>query len=183
MAGDAGLPELVGRRVRLRAFEDRDVDVVRAAAHDPAITRITSVPDADDEAEALAHLGRQRGRLAEGWSFVVAALVDDRAVGQLGVRLRDADAGRLQIGCWIGPGDRLRGYGSDALVTAAGWALALPGVHRVDLVVDPVDEASWRTAEQAGFRREGVLRAWEVIEGEPRDMAMYALVRTRPGRR
>jgi RimJ/RimL family protein N-acetyltransferase len=55
------------------------------------------------------------------------------------------------------------------------WGLGLPDVWRLQLYVEPWNEASWRTAEQVGYRREGLLRSWETIAEQPRDMYMYSL--------
>lgn len=43
------------------------------------------------------------------------------------------------------------------------WGLALPGVHRLELYVEPWNEGSWRTAERAGYTREGLLRSWQQV--------------------
>lgn len=49
---------------------------------------------------------------------------------------------------------------------------------RLELYVEPWNEASWRTAEKAGFRREGLLRQYQEVGGERRDMFMYSLLNT-----
>lgn len=53
------------------------------------------------------------------------------------------------------------------------WAVDLPGLDRLELYVEPWNEGSWRAAESAGYEREGLLRAWERVAGEPRDMYMH----------
>lgn len=58
------------------------------------------------------------------------------------------------------------------------WGLDLPGVHRLELYVEPWNDASRRTAEHAGYEREGLLRSWQVVGDERRDMYMYSLLRT-----
>ncbi len=56
------------------------------------------------------------------------------------------------------------------------WARTLPQLNRLELYVEPWNEASWRTAERAGFEREGLMRSWQVVDGTPRDMYRYALL-------
>jgi [ribosomal protein S5]-alanine N-acetyltransferase len=56
------------------------------------------------------------------------------------------------------------------------WGLTLDGVARLELYAEPWNEASWRTAERAGFNREGLLRSWREVGAERRDMYMYSLV-------
>jgi RimJ/RimL family protein N-acetyltransferase len=50
--------------------------------------------------------------------------------------------------------------------------------NRVQLQIDTENTASRRTAEKAGFTHEGTLRQCLFIEGEPRDMEMYSLLRS-----
>jgi RimJ/RimL family protein N-acetyltransferase len=44
----------------------------------------------------------------------------------------------------------------------------------MELYVEPWNTASIRTAEKAGFRREGLLRGWQEVGGERKDMYMFA---------
>lgn len=169
----------------LREFRDTDLDAVLEAAGDPSIPRITTVPSGADTAGALAYIERQRDRLPTGigYSFAIADRRDTAdAVGQIGLWLRDADVGRGRIGYWIRPTARGRGLAADALATLADWATTLSWVRRLELLIEPANEGSWRAAESAGFRLEGVLRAFEPVGGEQCDMAMYARIprRTRP---
>jgi RimJ/RimL family protein N-acetyltransferase len=171
------LPALAGHAVTLRAFRASDVDVVREAARDPLIPLITSIPAAADHEQALAFIERQQERLREraGYSFAIA---DDAgmAVGQIGLWLRDAQSGRASVGYWVAPSARGRGFAAAALCVLVGWARTLPGLRRIELSVEPWNEASWRTAERAGFERESLQRSRQVIDGTPRDMFMYALL-------
>jgi RimJ/RimL family protein N-acetyltransferase len=43
--------------------------------------------------------------------------------------------------------------------------------------VEPWNEAAIRVAERAGFQQEGVLRSWQEVGGERKDMLMYSLLR------
>ena len=173
------LPELTGRRVVLRPFRDTDLDAVLEAADDPLIPLITSIPSGVDTAGALAYIARQRDhrQAGTGYSFAVAEHRDPAlAVGQIGLRLRDADVCRGRIGYWIRPSSRRRGLAADALATLSEWAVSLPWVRRLELLIEPANEGSWRAAESAGFQREGVLRAFQPIGGTQRDMALYARI-------
>ncbi len=47
----------------------------------------------------------------------------------------------------------------------------------MQLFVEPWNEASVRTAERAGYVREGLLRSHQEIGGRRRDMLLFAAVR------
>jgi ribosomal-protein-alanine N-acetyltransferase len=55
-----------------------------------------------------------------------------------------------------------------------GWAFDHLDVDRLSLFVEPWNEASIKTAKRAGFTRAGVLRGWECIDGESKDMVSCA---------
>jgi len=49
-------------------------------------------------------------------------------------------------------------------------------MQHLELYVEPWNVGSWRTAEHAGFQREGLMRSWQELGGLRRDMYMYALL-------
>lgn len=169
-------PLLLGARTRLRAFDSSDLDLVIAAADDPLIPMITTVPTSRTRADAAAYVERQRGRSAtgEGYSFAVVDRASGEAVGQIGLWTRELDQGRANVGYWIAPPFRRRGLASDALATLTSWAFTLDAVQRVQLFVEPWNEASWRAAEACGYEREGLLRSYQQIGDRRRDLYLYA---------
>lgn len=57
-----------------------------------------------------------------------------------------------------------------AMFAARPWLLWLEAVADVD------NPASQRVLEKAGFAREGVLRKYVLLKGQPRDMVMFSIV-------
>ena len=187
MAQDGGaepllLPWLEAEHVVLREFRDTDLELIREASTDPLIPLITTVPVDFSEAAGLAFIRRQQGRLAsrEGYAFIIATRADDRAIGAIGLWIRDIALGRAFLGYWLGPSARGRGAAAEALLVVSEWALDHLEIVRLELFVEKWNVASWRTAEKAGFIREGLLRRWELIGGEWKDMYVYSKVRELP---
>lgn len=186
-ADDAGsgadgdrLPALGAGRFHLRGFEPGDLDLVRDAADDPVIPRISHVPSPFTEAAGrrFIELQRHRRRDGFGYSFVI---VDGRRpagrpVGSIGLWLRDIDQGRASVGYWTVGWARGQGAATAALGAVADWALGELRVPRLELYAEPGNVASIRVAESNGFSREGLLRSWQVVGGERRDMVMLARV-------
>lgn len=173
------LPLLENDRVRLRGFRDSDAALVQAASSDPLIPLITSVPSNDSLEEALAFIARQQDRLVTGagYSFAIADSPTDEAVGQIGLWPRAVDPGRSSLGYWVGQSFRGGGHAAAALSLVADWAFADLAMARLELAVEPWNEASWRLAEGAGFRREGLMRQWQPVGDERKDMYLYARIR------
>lgn len=169
------LPTLAGDRITLRTWRTTDVGIIQEASGDQLITALTTVPPTPGEAEALAFIERQHERLRSREAYVFAiADSEDRAIGHIGLFHAGGRWARASIGYWIAPSQRRRGYAVDALTTLTAWAIQLDSLDRVELYVEPWNEGSWRAAERAGYLREGLLRAWERVNGSPRDMYMYA---------
>lgn len=170
------VPVLGTATVRLRPFAVSDVSLIVDAGKDPLIPSITSVCPDGDVAAGQEFIQRQHHRAStgEGWSFAIADPDTDIAVGQIGMWRREIIHGRVSIGYWIETSYRRHGYAGRALRLLSSWGETLDDVSRLELYVEPWNEGSWRAAESAGYRREGLLRRWQKIDGRPRDMYMYA---------
>lgn len=169
------LPTLTGESVTLRAWRRTDAAVVAEVSQDPLIPLLTSVPTTSSDLEALAFIERQHERLRNraGYAFAIADH-DDRAIGHIGLFFIACGSGRASVGYWIARSRRRQGFARDALRTLTSWAVTLEELDRVELYAEPWNEGSWRVAEQAGYEREGLLRAWRRVGGRPRDMYMYS---------
>lgn len=165
--------------VVLRRFTDRDVALVRELSTDPYVPLVTTIPGAATESQALEWIDRNRRRREDGigFSFAVADAATDRAVGQVGLWLTELPSGRASAGYLVAPGARGRGFAGSALAAATAFAWTVPGLHRVQLFIEPSNEASVRTARGAGYEPEGLLRSYQDIGGRRRDMLVFAVVR------
>jgi [ribosomal protein S5]-alanine N-acetyltransferase len=178
MTAGLTVPVLAAGPFRLRPFTLDDLDVVREAARDPYIPLITTVPVPCSDDAGRQFIQRQWGRAQDrsGYSFAIAGAGTGRAVGQIGLWLRDIGQGRATIGYWVAPPARGQHAAGHALASVARWALGELGIPRLELCVEPWNEASARTAFVTGFRREGRLRSWLDIGGERKDFDLYAML-------
>ena len=165
--------------VRLRIFRDEDAAMVMEMAQDTYIPTVGSLPARATYGQALEWLERQRSMHVRGtgFSFAIADAATDRAVGQIGLWGWELVYGRTEAGYSVAPGARGSGYAATALRALADFAWTVPEVHRVELHIEPWNTASIRTAERAGFEREGLLRSFMEIAGKRRDLLIYSAVR------
>ncbi len=84
--------------------------------------------------------------------------------------------GTVEIGYWLIPRARGRGFGSRAVGLLARWAVSEAPLARVEALVVPDNIASQRVLEKAGFRREGHLRSYLVFERQRADALIYSLL-------
>jgi RimJ/RimL family protein N-acetyltransferase len=165
--------------VKLRAFRPTDVLMVQELSTDPYVPMTGSLDFHANTDQALAYIDRQHDRLVSGagFSFCVADSETDEPLGQAGLWLRQLSAGRATAGYAIAPAARGRRRAADALtaLTTFGWSLA--ELYRIELYIEPWNVASQRTAEAAGYEREGMLRSHQEIGGRRVDMILYTSIR------
>jgi len=169
--------------VVLRAFSAADVPMVQELSTDPYVPLIGTLPPNASGQQALDYIDRQRGRLPEGigFSFAIAQAGSGVGVGGIGLWLADLDEGRATAGYTVAPSARGRGLAAAALTALTAFAWTIPELHRIELYIEPWNTGSVKTAERAGFAREGLLRSHQEIGGRRRDMLLYATIRADSG--
>jgi len=143
---------------------------------DRSVAQMTPVPANGSAEAALAYIERQRARAGslDGYSFAVADL-DDVAVGQIMLRPRGEGTGTASVSYWIRRSSRLRGYGAAALAALVERASGFPGLHTLELVIEPGNEGSWRIAESVGFERDPWLLRRSGWDEDRHSLLLYAL--------
>ncbi|WP_394249148.1 GNAT family N-acetyltransferase [Arthrobacter pityocampae] len=169
--------------VVLRTFQDDDAGMAMELARDDYVPMIGTLPRHASREDALARVERQRQRHADGtgFSFSIADAGTGCSLGQMGLWTRELKQGRAQAGYGVMPSARGRGVAGRALRALLDFAWTIPGLHRVELHIEPWNTASVRSADRAGFHREGLLRSYQDIGGERRDVLLHAAVRARRG--
>lgn len=163
--------------VRLRPFEPEDARAVYEACLDPLIVRFTTFPPAQDEDDARGWILSQAGRRerAEALDMAISAIADGALLGAVGIGRLNAEHRRAEAGYWVAPEARGHGVAARALELLTDWAFGPPlELVRVGLSIDVDNVASLRTAERAGFAREGVLRSFIEAKGRRWDVAIYS---------
>jgi RimJ/RimL family protein N-acetyltransferase len=122
----------------------------------------TDIPDTLlwDGPESLEEMRTSLGRFAEqnargdGHHFVI--VLDERAIGSIGVRPENDFRGDL--GLWIGRDFHGNGYGTEAVRLAARYAFDRLCLAKLEATVFVGNVASRRIFERNGFRLEGTIR-------------------------
>lgn len=186
LAGDPPTPytgfssglRLESERLLLRPFTAADApDVLAAVAGDPEIRRWMpwtagyTMESALQWCTRLAHID-----VATAVHFALEPRDGGRLAGSAGVHRADWERGDAEIGYWIAPWARRRGYATEA-TRAVSEYLFERGFHRVHLVIAAGNLASQAVAEKAGFTREGVMRRALPVPGGIADAVLFSLLR------
>ncbi|MDH2443770.1 GNAT family protein [Amnibacterium sp. CER49] len=174
-------------RVALRAWSRDDAPFMAEAFADPGIRRYNGPHDREGRpaapltpAGAEATIDRftedwqrfQASGTAAGVAFVVADAGSGAAAGCCGVdSWNDEDV--AQIGYWIAPWARGRGFATRDVVLLTAW-LFERGAARVVLTIVSGNEGSAAVARRAGYLYEGTMRSHAVWQGQRCDVLWFA---------
>jgi RimJ/RimL family protein N-acetyltransferase len=170
-------PPLADDVIRLDPLGPRYVADFERLIEDAEVIRNTRVPSSPPPGFAAHWIGLYEQGWEQGTRAGFAAVDADGAfLGMAGVVDLDLAARQGEIGYVVAREARGRGIATRALRLVTDWALDGLGLERVELHIDPENEASLRVAERCGYRREGVLRSVHFKEDLRGDVAMYSLL-------
>jgi RimJ/RimL family protein N-acetyltransferase len=162
----------------LRPWREADAAALHAACQDAEIARWVSIPQPYALGDARAFIAESELMWRDG-SGAAFAIVDAASGRLAGAVTRFGPDGHVAtLGCWLAREARGRGIGWRALRAVADWTFRSTYVIRIDCYIMLGNEASERMVRRAGFQREGVLRAWDLLRGTPVDCVAYSLLRS-----
>lgn len=178
-AGTGPIVNIVGERVALGPLHrgllplleqwDNDFRTVDLAGGDPR--PVTA------EAIAAGWEPLLRGERDDWIGFAVYALPDLRPIGVMNIRDFTNPHGTAEFGITIGdPGERGRGYGTEATRLLLDYAFTVLGVHNVWLDTPAYNGGALRAYEKAGFREIGRRRGARVLAGRRYDVVLMDCV-------
>lgn len=174
------LPTMAAQRVQLRWLTDHDVPALFTVFGDPQVTRYWGHPafaDEDGAAKLLANIHAQfaQRRLFQ-WG--IALIETNTVIGTCTLAALDSKNRRAELGFALGRAHWGCGYAGESLRTLLSFAFSTMRLHRLTADTDPRNEASIRTLERHGFRREGFFREHHLAQGERQDSIMFGLLQS-----
>lgn len=117
----------------------------------------------------------------ENETFAFAIIVDDKAVGSIGVfRQGNIHRQTAELGYYIAEEYWGKGIMTEAVIQICEYVFEKSDIIRIYAEPFAYNAASCRVLEKAGFQYEGTLRSNAVKNGKVIDMKMYALLKTSP---
>ena len=172
-------PPLRDDRVVLRPWQDGDVAVLARWAKDPEIVRWTAITPGYDVHHARAfrvHAHRER-ITGNAIYLAIADAETGEAVGSCDLRRPIPDDPTVgEVGYLLGPEGRGQGAATCAVVLLARYGMEVLRMSRVQALVHPENAASLRVLARAGFREEGLLRAYRPGEAGREDRLVLSVL-------
>ncbi|NEA23552.1 GNAT family N-acetyltransferase [Actinomadura bangladeshensis] len=129
-----------------------------------------------DVESARALLQSYADKQAEDAGRMYGIWVDGVLQGGTLFRVFDTARGVCEAGVWLAREARGRGLVTAAVRVMIDWAVRERGMHRVEWLCAPENTASAAVAERLGMTCEGVHRQAFVLNGEHRDVQVWAVL-------
>lgn len=147
-------------RLIMRPFSEDDFEIIYRLYSDPEILRYTPF-DTMDRETARKHLNK----IIQGWKesplkereMAVIEKENRRPIGRCHISV-DFDADTGMIGALLLKEDWSRGYAAEIAAALADYCFTELGLHRVNAICSPDNEASCRLLERCGMRKEAYYR-------------------------
>ncbi|OJU19974.1 MULTISPECIES: GNAT family protein [unclassified Sphingomonas] len=170
-------PTLRGRHVTLRPLTLEDRDAVVAAAADGGLTELffTNVSGLADPDKFLAAAFRERD-YGRAMPFAVET-PDGRVVGLTRLMRMHEQHRRVEIGgTFYARSVQRTGVNTEAKKLLLTHAFEVLGCNVVQIRTDWFNRNSQRAIERLGAKRDGVLRAHQMLDGRVRDLVVYSII-------
>jgi ribosomal-protein-serine acetyltransferase len=170
-------------RIVLRAWREQDIEgalriVLENREHLEAfmiwMTPDYSIADARKFIEAGIKSRTERKSLGLG------IFRDEELIGSIGLNDLDDTARKTEIGYWIARNEEGHGIITRACQALIDYAFDELGLNRVQIRCSTENLKSGAIPERLGFKREAMLRQYELIRGRLHDFYVYGLLAEDP---
>jgi len=168
---------LEGERINLRVMEKDDIpvfvqwynDVEFQGEYFPFLQKSTA--QTIKEFENPSPL-----KLAMGNVEFIIEKKDGKKIGHIGYG-KDILHEWIEIGYATIPSERKKGYGTEAIQILIDYLFLYKDIPRITIYTDARNTASIKAAENAGFKKEGIVRKGGFVKGGYADWCLLGLLR------
>ena len=150
---------LTSSRLRLRPFQEADLETFAAYRSDPDVARYQSwnTPYTLEQAQAFyEELRREQPGTPGSWyQLAVERLDHPGMIGDCYLHVLASDPQQGEIGFTFSPQHQGQGYATEAVRRLLGYLFGELNLHRVTATCDVENLPSARLLERIGMRREG----------------------------
>jgi ribosomal-protein-alanine N-acetyltransferase len=173
-------PILETEHLRLRGLIDDDAPAVCEVFQDDEVTRYYDVETMTGVAAAAELISRMRKRYVDraGIRWALVDKLDAKLVGTIGFNTITPSGNRGAIGYELARRAWGRGLATEAVQAVVRFGHDKVELNRIEATVMLGNEASARVLQKAGFKEEGVLRAFGHWKGHYHDLRMFSVLRS-----
>lgn len=170
--------QVVRERVRLRPFEESDLEAMATYRGDADVCRFLPFEpqSPDDIRRRNGHLMRGTSLEGERGGVMLVIENDGTVIGDLVLFHLDIEAGSAEIGWVVSPAASGRGLATEAVRALIDTAFEVYGLRRLVAQIDADNARSVALAERLGLRREAHFVENEWFKGRWSDLLVYAVL-------
>ena len=167
-----------GNRIRLRAFERRDVDANHAFVNDYETVRsmLSGIPFPSSMEDEYRWVDQQSSYSRGEYQFAIEDY-EGSLVGRCGLTRVDWKNSVAELAIMIGTPYRRRGYGLEAMEVLCRFCFDEMNLHKLKVSVLGFNQAAIKLYEKVGFVQEGVLRQEVFRAGSYQDVVLMGRIR------
>ena len=145
-------------RLRLRAFQDSDLETFIVYRSDPEVARYQGWDAPYDRALAIAFVAemqrKQPGAPGEWYQIALELVSSGEMIGDCAFHILPEDARQAEIGFTLSRAQQHHGYAVEAVACLLDYLFGELDLHRIRAICDVENLASAKTLERIGLRRE-----------------------------
>jgi len=170
--------QAVRERVRLRPFEESDLEAMATYRGDADVCRFLPFePQSPDDIRCRnGHLMGGTSLEGERGGVMLVIENDGTVIGDLVLFHLDIEAGSAEIGWVVSPAASGRGLATEAVRALIDMAFEVYGLRRLVAQIDADNARSVALAERLGLRREAHFVENEWFKGRWSDLLVYAVL-------
>jgi len=170
---------LKGEHIYLRALEPEDLDFVHAIENDENIWEISNTQTPYSKFLIKQYLEHAHKDIFEvkQLRLVISSFKND-TLGLIDIFDFDFKNKRAGVGVLVKePNDREKGYGKEALSLLINYCFKHLGLHQLYCNISEDNETSIKLFTKQGFRRIGLKKDWNYINGSYNNEYLFQLIK------
>ena len=179
-------PVLIGEKVILRPFEEKDCEIMYEILKEPKLKKLTGSVSSDEE--ALADPQPEEGEKIKNWymtrneqtnrlDLAVVAKDNKQVVGEVVFNEYEEDAGNVNFRVLLSEASCNKGIGTEAISIFIRYGMEELELHKISLEVYSFNPRAERVYQKVGFQLEGIKREDFIYNGEYIDSKVYGLLK------
>lgn len=179
-------PVLVGEKVILRPFEEKDCEIMFEILNEPDLKKLTGSVTSDEEAYA-APQPEEREKIRQWYmtrneqnnrlDLAVVYIESDQVIGEVVFNEYDEETGNVNFRVLLSKSICNKGVGTEAVSMFIQYGMEELELHKISLEVYSFNPRAERVYQKAGFKLEGIKREEFLYNQEYFDTKIYGLLK------
>ncbi|MDF2822416.1 MAG: GCN5-related N-acetyltransferase [Clostridiales bacterium] len=179
-------PVLVGEKVILRPFEERDWEIMYEILNEPDLKKLTGSVSSDEEAyaapqpeekEKIRQWYMTRNEQNNRLDLAVVYKESDQVIGEVVFNEYDEETDNVNFRVLLSEASCNKGVGTEALSMFIQYGIEELELHKISLEVYSFNPRAERVYQKVGFKLEGIKREEFIYNQEYFDTKIYGLLK------